>query len=178
MSENARAIDIRLITSFLYAVQMVRIWTRDYCDQGTLLARLDDPEKDYLQVVRLGTWFGAARHGRLPSLLSGRLLFELLVGSWICSHAAFWGPQKSPRREVVRLSTGAGAVYPPVLGHSHSIPQGMISHGNCEPPPFPEHHFLRVCVLEGGQNLAWPIAAACIHSEPGPIALFSSIWNP
>ena len=34
---------------------------------------------------------------------------------------------KSPQREVVRSSAGAGVVYPPFLGgHSRSIPQGMI----------------------------------------------------
>ena len=34
---------------------------------------------------------------------------------------------KSPRREVVRSSAGAGVVYPPFFrGHSRSIPQGMI----------------------------------------------------
>ena len=33
---------------------------------------------------------------------------------------------KSPRREVVRSSVGAGVVYPPFWGHSRSIPQGMI----------------------------------------------------
>ena len=33
---------------------------------------------------------------------------------------------KSPRREVVRSSAGAGVVYPLFWGHSRSIPQGMI----------------------------------------------------
>ena len=37
----------------------------------------------------------------------------------------FWDT-KSPRREVVRSSARAGVVYPPFLGHSRSIPQGMI----------------------------------------------------
>ena len=34
--------------------------------------------------------------------------------------------RKSPRREVVRSSAGVGVVYPLFLGHSRSIPQGMI----------------------------------------------------
>ena len=45
---------------------------------------------------------------------------------WPICHMLWNTPGKSPRREVVRSSAGAGVVYPPFLGVISSIPQGMI----------------------------------------------------
>ena len=71
-----------------------------------------DPKGKYMQSFKMRRKVGKGFYSNLlVPLMGSEDLHNLL---------------KSPRREVVRSSAGAGVVYPLFWGHSRGIPQGMI----------------------------------------------------